>query len=146
MATNKHIINDKRMPSFYVLATIAVFIALCLIGMWILSTPSGEEVSNKVEPVHKTSEGNYKEITDTQQFEESTTEIQQETEGKNNEETNNEETNNEEKNNEESSQAETPEPKTEEKGSSEYDDKEKEKERISLTPKGVGESSISRAC
>ena len=121
MAVNKHFRNEKRMPSFYVMATIGVFIALCLIGMWILSTPSGEEVSNKVETVHKTSDGNYKEITDTQQFEESTTEIQQESEGKNNEETNNEE-----KNYEESSQAE---PKTEEKGSNEYDDKEKEKER-----------------
>ena len=48
MATNKHIINDKRMPSFYVLATIAVFIALCLIGMWILSNPSGNDVANQL--------------------------------------------------------------------------------------------------
>ena len=84
MAGNKHFRNEKRMPSFYVMTTIGVFIALCLIGMWILSTPSGEEASNKVETVHKTSDGNQKEIpeSETQQFEESAPEIQEETQEK----------------------------------------------------------------
>ncbi|MCO5548641.1 hypothetical protein L7F22_002100 [Adiantum nelumboides] len=47
MAVGRHFCNDKRMPSFYVMATIAIFMALCLIGMWMLSSPSGDEVVPK---------------------------------------------------------------------------------------------------
>ncbi|MCO5602448.1 hypothetical protein L7F22_056580 [Adiantum nelumboides] len=46
----EHFCNDKQMPS-YVLTTIAIFVELCLIGMWMLSSPSSDEVVPKGEVI-----------------------------------------------------------------------------------------------
>ncbi|MCO5577552.1 hypothetical protein L7F22_031383 [Adiantum nelumboides] len=68
-----HFCNDKRMPSFYVLAIIDVFVALCLIEMWMLSSPYGNEIlpKGKVIPVSDRERVQEKKESKPQQFEES---------------------------------------------------------------------------
>eukprot|EP00250_Pteridium_aquilinum_P016467 c23115_g2_i1 orf=561-2834(-) len=83
MAAGRHFRNEKRMPSFYVMATIVVFVALCLIGMWVLSSPSGEEVVSKAESTTLSErERSQEKESEPQQFEESTGNVEQETEEK----------------------------------------------------------------
>ncbi|KAI5073340.1 hypothetical protein GOP47_0011353 [Adiantum capillus-veneris] len=40
MASGKNFRQEKRMPTCYVMATAVVFVAFCLIGAWVLSSPS----------------------------------------------------------------------------------------------------------
>ncbi|KAI5069484.1 hypothetical protein GOP47_0016133 [Adiantum capillus-veneris] len=84
MAAGRHFRNDKQMPSFYVMATIAVFVALCLIGMWMLSSPSGDEVVPRGESILVSErEGVHeKKESEPQQFEESAGDVEQETQEK----------------------------------------------------------------
>eukprot|EP00250_Pteridium_aquilinum_P016466 c23115_g1_i1 orf=463-2748(-) len=44
MASGKNFRQEKRVPTFYVMATAVVFVALCLIGAWVLSSPSEPRV------------------------------------------------------------------------------------------------------
>lgn len=62
MASGKNFRHEKRVPTFYVMITVVVFIAFCLIGAWVLSSSSesqpveeskvaGAEVKRNVKPV-----------------------------------------------------------------------------------------------
>ncbi|KAH6559176.1 hypothetical protein KP509_1Z024400 [Ceratopteris richardii] len=87
MAVGRQFRNDKRMPSFYVMATIAVFVALCLLGMWMLSSPPADEVVSDGEsiPVNEKQKVQEKKESYPQQFEESPGNVDQETDTNSNE-------------------------------------------------------------
>ena len=49
MASGKNFRQEKRVPTFYVMVTAVVFVALCLIGAWVLSSPSDSQFSGSNE-------------------------------------------------------------------------------------------------
>ncbi|KAH7299744.1 hypothetical protein KP509_24G027000 [Ceratopteris richardii] len=79
MAAGRYFQNDKRTPS-YVMASIAIFVALCLLGMWMLSAPSGDEIASNVKtiPVDEGDVAQKKKEGEPQQFEESAGNVEQE--------------------------------------------------------------------